>query len=78
MAGKVRVEIDRQALLSLMRTGSLVEGRTAAVRDACNSDTGRDDFESEVEVTSIRARGRVWAPAGVDGNVLVRNLDAGG
>lgn len=73
-----RIEIPNTGIRQLMQNAALIAGRTEAVKDACNSDTGRDDFQSEVEVSAVRARGKVWAPAGEDPNVLIRNLDAGG
>lgn len=79
MAGRItRIDIPNTGIRKLMQTASLVSDRAAAVKDACNSDTGRDDFEYEVSVSAVRARGIVWAPAGEDPNVLIRNLDAGG
>lgn len=70
----MRIDISNTAIRELMRNASLIADKTAATKDACNSAEGRDDFEYEIEVTAIRARGRVWAPAGADGNALVRNL----
>lgn len=74
----MRIEMHRDAIRALMQNASLVAGRAAATKDACNAETGRDDYQYEVSVSAIRARARVWAPVGEDGHALIRNLGAGG
>lgn len=74
----MRIKMHRDAIRSLMQNASLVAGRAAAVKSAANAESGRDDYQYEVSVSAIRARARVWAPAGEDGKALIRNLGAGG
>lgn len=78
---RTRIDIDRAALLKLMRNADLVEKPAAATAAACNGESSWGGYDYEVEVSSIRARARVWTYANQDGststeraNRLIRNL----